>query len=219
MTATSLRHQTRIVMHSILCGAACFIPIPFLDEWTQQKIGQNMISGILTGYQKQEEPASHILSRRYSNWCLGCVISLFVYPIKKLVRTIAIFLTVKQVVDECEFWLFKGIFIELAIQQGFDFSNPETVRSLKKVMAQSMADVNATAIVSGITAIFKGTRKDALRIARGTFRWARGRGELEALVPVEMVNAMEQLVTPEFVEQVNAILKEELANCKSNSKP
>ena len=51
---------------------------------------------------------------------------------QELVRTIAIFLTVKQVVDECEFWLFKGIFIELAIQQGFDFSDPETVRSLKK---------------------------------------------------------------------------------------
>ena len=46
-----------------------------------------------------------------------------------------------------------------------------------------------------------------------------GRGELEALVPVEMVNAMEQLVTPEFVKQVNAILKEELANGKSNLKP
>ena len=76
----------------------------------------------------------------------------------------------------------------------------------------------ASAIVGGINDILKGTRIDALRIARGTCRWARGQGELEALVPVEMVNAMEQLVTPEFVEQVNAILKEEFANSNSNPK-
>ena len=208
MSNTFLRHQTRIVVHSILCGAACFIPIPFLDEWTQHKVGRHMISGILLGYQKESEPASIILSQKHSNWCFGCVIAVFVYPFKKLIRTIAIFLTIKQLVDECEHWLFRGIFIELAIQQGYDFSDAEAIRSLRSLMYESNERVNTTAIVSGLKGIFEGTRKDVVRIARGSFRWARGLGELEEIVPTELVSAMEKLVTTEFVEQVNAILKE-----------
>ena len=209
MSNIVIQNQTRIVVHAIMCGVACFIPIPFLDEWTQQKIGKHMIEGILQSYQKDKDPASTVLSRRYSNWCLGCIVSFFIYPFKKLIRTLAFFLTIKQVVDECEYWLFRGIFIEVAIQAGVDLSDPNVLKSMRALTQKSIDEINSTAIVNGLKGVFEGARKDIVRMARGTFRWVRGQGDWKEIVPKDMVSSIEQLVTPEFKQQIADILHRE----------
>ena len=220
MVGLSLKNQSRIVIHAIMCGAACFIPIPFLDEWTQQKIGKHMISGILDSYQKASEPASRTLSRRYSTWCMGCLIGIFIYPIKKLIRTIAIFLTIKQLVDECEYWLYRGVFIELAIQLNVDLNHPQNLSYLHKRINRSMNEIDSKIIFNGIKGVFEGGRQDILQIARASFRWVRGEGNLNEIVPKAMVGAISQLVTPEYIQHITQLITsdKEIIRLEQNTK-
>lgn len=202
-----LINQHTIVLHSIVCGVSCFIPIPFVDEIVQQKVGKRMVSNILIAHGKKTEPASKILSRRYANWCFGCLIGLFVYPFKKFIRTVAIFFTVKKVVDECEFWLFKGIMIDIALQLGIDLNDEKLSHAMSKVIRECSKEVDSSVLFDGVKSIFISANKDLKEMAKASLNWMRGRGEIKEIVPNSMVESIERLVTPEFVQRLSETIR------------
>ena len=202
----AVQHQSRIVLHSIACAAACAIPVPFLDEWVQRRIGKNMLQGILEHYQAPIEPAATVLTNRQGG-CLGCLIGVVVYPIAKFIRTIAYFLTIKKVLTECEHWLRRGIVIDIALQMGIRLDTEEGARQLNSII-EGKSTISDTVLLSGIHHIFTGATKDLFQVARGTVRWAKGMGTLEEIVPVELVQAISDLVTPEYIEKIERVLSQ-----------
>ena len=101
-------------------------------------------------------------------------------------------------VDECEYWLFRGIFIEVAIQAGVDLSDPNVLKSMRALTQKSIDEINPHCDCQWAQGCFlRGLPKDIVRMAKGTFRWVRGQGIGMTLYQRTWSHQLEQPVTPD----------------------
>lgn len=207
MSDLSINHQSTTVSHSLLCAIACFIPLPFVDEYTQTKIGNRMFNKILDGHGQPNPSAANILSRRYGSWCMGCIVSLFVYPVKKLIRTVALFLTVGNVVLECEYWISRGIILDVALAKGWVPSDDESAEQLRLVMKRSKTELDSGAIYSGLKNIFSTSRREFFSMWRGVVKWVRGEKTIKEILPDEIVLSVDSLVSDAYIKSVVQFLE------------
>ena len=108
-----------LVLYSTLAGLCKFIPIPFIDDIIQGFVVRRMVRQLLAHHDiEADDAALDRLTRERSGCPLGCLYTLVLYPIKKILKKILFFLAFKDFVDESSKWFHRGYLIQYAAQSG-----------------------------------------------------------------------------------------------------
>ena len=78
-------------------------PIPLLDLFLEPIVAREMFAPFM----RYPEQRRHFIGQG-GNFCLGCITSLFLYPITKLFRILRFFLSFKSFVKTFYYWLYKS---------------------------------------------------------------------------------------------------------------
>jgi hypothetical protein len=97
------KHQTALVKYAVLVGLTPLIPLPFLDDLAQQHFERRLIARLLREHQipPDDDHASALAAPLPSphGAVLGCLLTLVLYPLKKLFRKLFFFLEIKRAID------------------------------------------------------------------------------------------------------------------------
>ena len=119
LTQISPAAQRTILLYSVLAGLCPLIPIPFLDSMVLGLISRRMIRVLLSIKGLSASKANiHRLSRERAGCSLGWLYSVFLAPVKKLIRTLVFVLAFKDCVDAASRWLHRGYLVSVALERG-----------------------------------------------------------------------------------------------------
>ena len=108
-----------LVLYSTLAGLCKFIPLPFIDDIIQGFVVRRMFRQLLAlhGIEADGSALEH-LTRERVGCPLGCLYTLILYPIKKILKKILFFLAFKDFADESSKWFHRGYLVQFGVQSG-----------------------------------------------------------------------------------------------------
>ncbi len=175
MEATKI--QTVIVKYSLLYGLASFIPVPLVDEYTQEVLFRRMLHKIFNHYdQPLSHPNAKRLSQKGGSFCWGCVAGLLLWPIKKFIKTVAFFLSFKSLSDEIASCSLRAIAYQEALRMGWKSEDEEKVLQLKQVVS-SIAKQETSSVISVVLAILESSKRGIRMLLWGILRRVRSETE------------------------------------------
>lgn len=123
-----MNHQM-IARQAILVGLAALLPIPFIDIWLQGRLRAELTRGLARHHDVAVEPETvRVLSAVKHNLLVGCVLGVFWWPIKKLLRKIVYILAVKDAFDALADTLIRGWMLDHAFARGLPSDSAPRVR-------------------------------------------------------------------------------------------
>ena len=95
------QQQRSLLMHSVLTGLTPLIPVPLLDDLVKSYFRKRLVRSLAASAGRPlTDEELNALAAEPAGGCLGgCVMSVLVYPLKKLFRKIFYFLEWKRAVD------------------------------------------------------------------------------------------------------------------------
>ena len=162
MERTSLHGS--VVIAALLAGLTPLIPIPFVDSFVRRLLLRQLYQRVAAeqGRSLPPEALAH-LTRSRGNLVVGCLVAVLWWPIKKLIRTVLYFLTVKDCLDELADATMRGHMVHEALRRG-----------LLPAEASRVGDAMEAALDAH-------ERSPALRLLRGDYRAATGTGSTDPL--------------------------------------
>ncbi|MCB9745925.1 MAG: hypothetical protein H6740_25345 [Alphaproteobacteria bacterium] len=129
--------RPKIANYALATAFTPLIPLPFVDEWARAHARRRLYASLGQDHGVTLE-AQHLNLLAQGAGCspLGCLVTLFVWPIKKLFKTILIFLLVKECVDIATETLHRGEMIKMAVEQGL---LPERLGEVKDAMERTLS--------------------------------------------------------------------------------
>ncbi len=131
-----MQAESQVAAQAFAIGLTSFIPLPFLDEWVRARLLRRSFASMASteGVELSAETLK-ILSQDRQSFIGGCLIGLFWWPIRKFIRVVLYFLTIKEFLD----WICEGVLraemIRHACRAGVLPKDPERVR---RVMGRVM---------------------------------------------------------------------------------
>lgn len=93
--------QHVLITHAVLTGLTPLIPVPLLDDLVKNYFRKRLVRSLAAsaGRPLTDEELDALTSERESGCLRGCVVTVVIYPLKKLFRKIFFFLEWKRAVD------------------------------------------------------------------------------------------------------------------------
>jgi uncharacterized protein (DUF697 family) len=108
-----------IVTYSVLGGLCPLIPVPFIDDIILGFIQRRAVETLCTlhGFQPTSSQTK-ALSRESGGCPLGCLWAVFIYPLKKILKKVLYFLSIKGCVDVASTMLHRGYLLHHCLTVG-----------------------------------------------------------------------------------------------------
>ncbi len=108
-----------VVTYSVLGGLCPLIPVPFIDDiiltFIQRRMAQTLC--VVHGFHPTSGQVK-ALSREASGCPLGCLWAVFIYPLKKVLKKVLYFLSIKGCVDVTSTMLHRGYLLNHCLSTG-----------------------------------------------------------------------------------------------------
>jgi hypothetical protein len=164
MERTSLHRS--VVVVGLLAGLTPLIPFAFVDRFVRRLLLRQLYQKVAAEQGRQLPPAALAhLTRIRVNLVEGCLMAVLWWPIKKLIRTVIYFLTVKDCLDEVADATMRGHMVHEALRLG-----------LLPAEASRVGDAMEAALDAH-------GRSPVLHLLRGEYRAGTGTGSTD---PLEM---------------------------------
>lgn len=194
-----------LVAHALVISLTPLIPIPFVDDWTRDRLRRWQVEqrlkhhgatlgddplGVLALGQKTFQPTGCL-----KGCALGAMIKTTLYVLKKLslkiFRKILVFLTIKDCADQFARTLDEGILCEHALATGRLGKTPKVdqVRAVRHALEQAMTSAGRGPIEQVARAVFSGSRgliRHAGRTIAQNLRKLRRGGSSDSQIPGEL---------------------------------
>ena len=132
----ALEVESRVAAQAFAIGLTPFIPLPFIDEWVRARLLRKSFAAVAKSEGVELSATTlRTLSADRQGFIEGCFITLIWWPIRKLIRVVLYFLTIKESLD----WTCEGVLrpemIRHACRTGALPDDPERVRRvMRRVM-------------------------------------------------------------------------------------
>ncbi|MBZ0111741.1 MAG: hypothetical protein K8J08_04705 [Thermoanaerobaculia bacterium] len=161
-----------VVWESLLGGLCPLIPIPFVDDLALSWTRRRLISRIAARHQVSLTPTRtrRLAGRGGSFSCLMLLVKIVIYPLRKILRKLLYFLSIKDAVDTFSLLFHQGYLFERALELTIP---PEPSRSAK-THGQSLPEAHLDRIESAVWGTLDSIdTKPLLRVLAGVFRGSR----------------------------------------------
>ena len=131
-----MKVEERIAHMAYWVGLTPFVPVPFLDEYLRIKMLKRMFKSIATEENIDlDDVTLKVLAEDRQPFIVGCFLVVFWWPLRKLLRVVFYFLTIKEFIDwTCEAVL-RGEMVRIACVTGVLPGDPNRVRrEMKRVL-------------------------------------------------------------------------------------
>ena len=153
-----------LVTHAVLTGLTPLVPIPFVDDYVYAYFMRSMVQRLADSHARQISPEDiAVLASQPGRGCaLGCLGSVLLYPIKKVLRKVFFFLELKRAVDTITHTYYQGYLIDAALDAGwFEQHGARKLRAaIDAVLMRTNTSLFSHAI-SGVVNQSKGILKGA----------------------------------------------------------
>lgn len=176
MTTPEKTNHGRIVTFSVMVGLTPLIPVPFIDDLAKTHFKRRMTRELAASYgQTLTEADVKTLSDDADTGCLrGCLISIFIYPLKWIFRKIFIFLEWKRAVDLATRAYYHGYLIDYAFDRKWIAPEGGTdAARARAAIDRVLAEVNPSLIERAMKETFsqsKNILKGAARMLQTSLR-------------------------------------------------
>lgn len=118
-TTPSATALASVVTYSVLGGLCPLIPVPFIDDVILGFIQRRMVETLCTLHGFHPTSAQiKTLSAEPSGCPLGCLWAVVVYPVKKILKKVLYFLSIKGCVDVASTMLHRGYLLQHCLANG-----------------------------------------------------------------------------------------------------
>ncbi|MFH1467392.1 MAG: hypothetical protein ABIO70_23615 [Pseudomonadota bacterium] len=176
--------RKEIVASAVLAGICALSPVPFVDDLVIGAIRRRLVRrlfrarGVTLSW-----PQQRALTRTGSNWLLGCLGALVIYPIKKIFRKIFYVFAVKEAVDVASRLLHQGLLVEHALERGCIQAGElgdqrEPLERLNRIIRETCDETDTSPVGQILKRSFAGGRVFLRRLGRQVVRQLRAHGLL-----------------------------------------
>ena len=184
--------RSTLVLYSTLAGMCKLIPLPFIDDIIQGVVIRRMLNQLLAHHNcEADSVALDRLTRERTGCPLGCLYSLVLYPIKKILKKVLFFLSFKDFVDESSKWFHRGYLVQFAAQSALltarELSDEHRLWPVALAIEETCAETDTTQFMELLQRVFSGSQASLRHAARQL--WKVGRTARKAAVPEAAVGA------------------------------
>lgn len=203
--------QHQLVTHAVLTGLTPLIPIPFVDDMVYSYLMRSMVQrlGSLHGASLNPEQTRTLADQR-GGCALGCLFTVLLYPLKKILSKIFFFLEWKRATDIISHTYYHGYLVNAALEEGWVNSHgAERVRAAIDLVLARTNTSPLTRAARGVVNQSKSGLRHAGQLLLGALR-KLGRRPREADVAgaVDSVGEAERTLLEGIVDQlVQAVSK------------
>jgi hypothetical protein len=132
--------QLLIGRYALLVALCALIPLPILDGMVENYLRRRMARKIAERHGQELAPeALATLADAPSGGCLGCLMSIVWWPVKKLLKTLSIVFQVKGITDTLSEVVHRGLLLEEAFREGW---LPGDAGKVRLAMDKALASVD-----------------------------------------------------------------------------
>ena len=157
-------HSNLLVTHALLTGLTPLVPIPFVDDQIYAHFMRSLVRrmGALHMRPLTDDEVAVLAAQPARGCALGCLGSVLLYPLKKVLRKVFFFLELKRAVDTISHTYYQGYLIEVALAEGrLDAHDVVKVRAaIDAVLARTNTSL-VTRAISGVINQSKGILQGA----------------------------------------------------------
>lgn len=159
--------------YALLTSLTLLIPVPLVDRGIENFLRRRLVRAIAAGHDRElPEEAVRSLADAPGGGCVGCVWSVVLWPIRKLLKTALIFLQAKSIADVASEVLHRGLMLEEALEAGW-LDDPNDADAVRAAMDRALAKVDIRLMERTLRGVFQDHRDElnlavweATRIAR-----------------------------------------------------
>ncbi len=230
--------RSTLILYSTLAGMCKLIPLPFIDDIIQGFVVRRMINQLLAHHDCEADSAAlDRLTRERTGCPLGCLYTLVLYPIKKILKKILFFLAFKDFIDESSKWFHRGYLIQFAAQGELltarELSDEHRLWPVALAIEETCAETDTKRFTRLLRRAFSGSRASLRIAARRLWKvghTARKEDEAEEVMgtalekvesdPGELGGALEAFSTEVWKESDHLVALEQrfLAKLKETAK-
>ena len=183
---TTLVHWTRIGRYALFVALTSVVPVPLLDGFLENLLRRRLVRSIASVFDEELEPADVRALANTKGSCLGCLLSVVLWPLKRILRTVFFILQIKWMADLASDVAHRGALIEEAFRLGY---LPGDATLVRRAMDESLAEISPRILSGMILPLFTRRRRAIWGAARETLSLVRQLARLErtntALQPVD----------------------------------
>jgi hypothetical protein len=149
MSPSDNNSQHLLVTHAVLTGLTPLVPIPFLDDHLYAYFMRSLVQHLGVSHARPltaDEATALVGQPSRSAW--GCLGTVLLYPLKKVLRKVFFFLEWKRAVDTISDTYHQGYLIDVALHEGWlDAHSAARVRAaIDAVLARTNTSLVTRAI-------------------------------------------------------------------------
>jgi hypothetical protein len=211
MTTRNGPDQRLLVTHAVLTGLTPLIPVPFLDDLVKAYFQRRLVRrlGERHGVALAPDEVSALADDPSSGCLSGCVVTLVLYPIKKLFRKIFFVLEWKRAVDTASRTYHRGLLYDYALGEGLvEKHAPPAVRASADAVLKLEVITPVERAIRGAFTQSKSVMRGAAEVLRKAVGGTpRGADPSDVAAAVEAVEAEEERAVGGIVGRILAAVE------------
>jgi hypothetical protein len=193
--------QRGLVTHAVLVGLTPLIPVPLLDDLVKNYFRRRMVRGLAAsaGRGLSDEELDALASEKERGCLPGCLVAVFVYPVKAIFRKVFYFLEIKRAVDLASRTYHYGFLIDYALRpraggaSALDLYGPKRVNEAAQAACLEAPVKPVEAAIGGTFRKSRNVLLGAAAMLAGSLRRVSGRARAERVAQaIEEVEPEEQ---------------------------
>lgn len=150
MSELASSSQSVLLKYAILVGMTPLIPLPFLDDMAQSYFERRMIEQLAQAHQLSltEENLDDLGAPPDPMGCVkGCLVTLLIYPLKKLLRKVFFFLEIKRTIDLISVTYARGHVLDRVLARGLCAPvGPHSPKQVRTAADRALARIGTSPI-------------------------------------------------------------------------
>jgi uncharacterized protein (DUF697 family) len=163
----SPRTSRLVASHAALAGLCPLLPVPFLDALLIRRIARRMHRALFEAHGLTLTPAVAKLLTAQPRWFRGAASSVALLPLKRVIRKVALVLSLKDCADVATVVFHDGWLIGRVLADSHELfpgrspTDPRALRHLRKAMLRTYRDVDPAPLRRALVGAFLGAKVGA----------------------------------------------------------
>ena len=147
--------------YALLIGLTALIPIPLVDTGVENWLRRRMVRSLAERHNVTlDDEAVATLGNAATGGCFGCVWSVLLWPIRKIVKTLLFVFQVKTIADTASELVHRGLMLEEAIELGWLPGDADRVRL---AMDRALVHIDTRLVERKLRGVFQDHTNDLNR--------------------------------------------------------
>jgi hypothetical protein len=138
---------------ALVVALTTWIPLPLLDRLAENAVRRRMTRAVAVGHGVElDDEAVKLLSDTPSGGCVGCLVAVVLWPIKKVLKFLLTFLQFKDMADLGSDAVHRGLLLAEALEQGW---LPGDAQKVREAMDRALARVETRPVERTLRGIWR----------------------------------------------------------------